>query len=119
MRSDSLEPTMKRLSNATCTLVLGYEVGLHYQSLHPINSESTNMQQALLVEKLNNEKFHTLNAPTTINSQTELKTLLQNLMLANQTKVQVNQELYDELMQSTLLLGEKAVYKLQFVSHLK
>lgn len=106
VRSDGAEPTIKRLPQGICTLILGYEIDLHYQSLYAIDTQEAKEKQASLEIQFNNSGYHSLQAPTTIQNLNTLRTTLQNL-LSNQAQAQINNELYDELIQHTSSLGEK------------
>jgi NTE family protein len=107
VRSDRAEPTIKRLKNSVCTLYLGYQVGLHYQSLNPLNSNSDTNKQVKLKEKFDTTVPGQLQAVTII-TETELVIKLRGLLLANQTKTQIGRVLLDELMQSQEGISDEA-----------
>lgn len=71
---------IKKLSNAVCTLYMGYEVGRHYQSLIPFDNNMFRKQHLLLNDKFGKHDIDTLNVKITITTQEELKKLAYDLL---------------------------------------
>ena len=119
VRDDSTIPNVKKLPQAVCTLFLGYQVNLHYQSLTPNNTDKNNERQTALHNKLKDKQPEQFKAPITIRTKEELKTTLQNLLSSKLTKVHINQKLYDELTHSTIILGEEKAVQVAIRESLK
>lgn len=76
-------PIINRINNSICTLYLGYQKDLHYQSLIPLDRIDNKEKQALLEAQLQNDPFLTLNCTTTIKTPEELKICLKNLLIGD------------------------------------
>ncbi len=70
------------IPDAVCNLFLGYQVGLHYQSLKPLKDGASINQQSKLNDMFKaQEGFSQLEIPFSIHTEEELKTKIQSLLM--------------------------------------
>ena len=79
LRSDYLH-NIKKLPDAVCTLFLGYQIDLHYQSLTPLDTHADKVNQSILNNYLNRASVDKFNAPVTVTTQEQLISKLNDLL---------------------------------------
>jgi len=80
LRSDNYGHNIKKLPDAICTLFLGYQIGLHYQSLSPLDTYADKNNQLLLQKILDDANFDKFNAPATVVTQEKLIIKMNDLL---------------------------------------